>query len=86
MLYLQPQLITCACADIYFTKITKSYSESCQTPSKMELSAKIVIGQKLLTIPSKISILDVWEGSQYVYGEFLKISEILEIHKNFRDT
>lgn len=42
MLYLQPKLITCACADIYFTKVTKSYSESCQAPSKMELSAKIV--------------------------------------------
>ena len=40
------------------------YSEPCQS-FKMECFAKIVSGQKLLTLFVKGSTLDVWQGSEY---------------------
>ena len=42
----------------------ESYSKPCQT-SKIEFSAKIVNGSKLLTICTKCSSLIVWLGSEY---------------------
>ena len=44
--------------------ITKSYSEPCQTPN-MECFVKIVNSYRSLTISTKCSILDVWQGSKY---------------------
>ena len=44
------------------------YSEPCQT-SEMDLFTKIVTYWKQFTHSTKNSILDVWQGSQYVSDE-----------------
>ena len=65
-LYLPGSLILCRIPfAIKFPAIfLEAYSEACQT-SKMELFAKTINGWKSLTIFAKISILDVWQGSEY---------------------
>ena len=47
------------------SQMSEAYSESCQK-SKMELFVKIVNGLKPLTVFKKSSILDAWQGSEYV--------------------
>ena len=51
------------------TFLASSYAELYSQPSqifKMELFAKIVNTWKPLTIFAKNSILDIWQGSEYV--------------------
>ena len=43
---------------------SETYSGYCQI-SKMECLEKVVNGFELLTIFAKLSILDVWQGSEY---------------------
>ena len=45
----------------------EAYWEPCYT-SKMELFSEIVNGFQPLTISTKSSVLDVWQGSEYVSG------------------
>ena len=45
------------------------YLEPCHT-SKMDRFAKIVNSYKPLTIFAKRSILDIWQGSEYIYENF----------------
>ena len=47
----------------------EAYLELCQT-SKVELFAKMVNGEKLLTVFVKSSILAVWQGSEYAFDDF----------------
>ena len=47
-----------------FMSVAESYSEPCQT-SKMKCFPKRVNGQKPLSIFTKHSILDAWQGSAY---------------------
>ena len=49
-----------------FTEALQTYSEPCQT-FRMVLLAKIVNAWKSLTIFAKGSILDVWQGFEYVF-------------------
>ena len=51
------------CSQLFNSEV---YSETCQT-SKIERFAKIVHGFDPLTIFKKFSILDVWQGSEYVF-------------------
>ena len=44
------------------------YSEPCQT-SKMELFAEVIDGFKSLTILTKISIFNVWLGSDCAFSK-----------------
>ena len=44
---------------------TEAYSKPCEA-SKMECLAKIVNGWKPSAIFAKRSILDIWQGSEYV--------------------
>ena len=48
---------------IYNLAIPEAYSEACQI-SKTERFAKIVNGEKPISILAKRSILDVWQGSE----------------------
>ena len=48
--------------------IAEACEELCKV-SKMESFAKIVNGFKPLTIFAKLSILDVWLGSEYTSGQ-----------------
>ena len=54
-------------ASLIWKQCLETYSKSNQT-SKMELFAKTVIAQKLLTIFAKTTILDVWLVSEYILG------------------
>ena len=58
------------------TNIHEAYSESRQT-YEMELSANIVYGlEPLLIAFAKISILDVWMGSEYA---FVRLKDYFQI-------
>ena len=66
MQYIRPYILSRPCSGLvpnaYYSE---AYSEQCQT-SKMEDFEKIVEGFELLTIFAKCSILNVWQGSDYV--------------------
>ena len=47
-------------------QLAKTYSEPCQTP-KMEHFSKIVNGLAVNYFSKKL-ILDIWQGSENVYG------------------
>ena len=53
----------------------KANSKLCQT-SQMELFTKIVKHWKSLIIFAKISILDVWQGSEYASELAFKVNDI----------
>ena len=48
-------------------KSSHAYSETCQT-LKMKFFTKIVNGFQTLTIFAKSSIVNIWQGSEYVSG------------------
>ena len=64
-----------------WTLNSEAYSEPCQT-SKVEIFAKIVNGFCQLTIFSKRSILDVWQGSEYASGMSLRVTTGYEKAEN----
>ena len=53
--------------------LAEEYSEPCQA-SKMKLLVKIVNNFQSFTIFAKHSILDVWEGSEYVSVQYKYVS------------
>ena len=61
---------------------SQAYSEPCQT-SKMECFEEVVNSWKLLTYFAKLSILDVWQGSEYTsvicYSLLVKIVDTNKI-------
>ena len=57
-----------------WTLNSEAYSKPCQI-SKMELYLKIVKSFYMLTIFSKCYILDVWQGSEYISGMFLRVTD-----------
>ena len=59
---------------------SEANSESCQT-SKMALFAKIDKSEKPFTIFVKISILDVWQGSEYASELASKVSDVLYLNQ-----
>ena len=57
---------------------SEAYSEPCQT-SKMEVFAKIVNGFSFLTIFLKLSILDVWQDSEFASEATYDLREKLHL-------
>ena len=55
------------------------------SPAKMELFAKIVNGIQLLTFFTKISMLDDWQGSEYVSENNIKLTHCRKMKFSIKD-
>ena len=55
-----------------------AYSEPCQT-SKMKPCAKIVTSSQVLTIVTKSSISDVWQGSKYASIKITGVHSLFKV-------